>query len=367
MSKPINHRIIQFQTNHIAKIDPTMIQRILWLDTFSSGQRWLDRMTKETRTHEIYLYLFQKFCDSVGKNPDELVKIYIQGFQLQLTQGIQNFVIQDLMTQTIPQMKMCDGSPISAPTQRHMEIAISSFFRANGFLLHYTFIVTSPKIKGLPTIPEIQDMINTKIPYGDSKVMTDLYFARNQALTSFFASTGFRPETVSLLKWCDLKPTNNNKVPIVIVVDPTRMKGKGVSQRYTFTYQTSFLHAKAYDYLMKYKAMIKPKDDDAIFAKYPHRQIIISMSPMGFWQAFSDISDAVWQGKKRYACNSFRHFVSNAYTFAGLQDIDILMLTGHAVTSILKFYVNVNPNNPIQHPKIQDLLKKYETAIPYLC
>lgn len=365
MSQQNNHRIIQFQKDRVSGIDPSMIERILWIDGFQSGKRWLDRMVKPTRTHEVYLYQFERFCKFVKMSPDELLKLYTTSQIEFLTQQTPNFVIQDLMTLQIPLMKMKDGTPVTPSTQRQTQIAISSFFRANGFPLHFTFAVTHVTAKRLPTIQELNEMLALKINY-KSRFSTELYFARNQALISFFASTGFRPETVSLLKWLDLKPTNNDKIPIVIVVAPDRMKGRGASQRYTFTYQTSFLHEKAYGYLMNYKAMIKPKDDDALFAKYPETQKMKSLSPMGLWQVFDDVSTALWNGQKKYACNSFRHFVNNAYVFAEIVEIDRLSLTGHASTNIEKFYVRVDPNNPIQDPKIQDLMRKFESALAFL-
>jgi integrase len=350
---------------HIAKIDPAMKRRIEWLEQYESGKRWLDRIVKETRTHETYLLQFKRFCDHVQKTPDELMKMYVTAQIEFLQHQTPNFVIQDLMKMEIPNIKMSNGNPISPETKRQTEIAISSFFRANGHELHYTFQVTKPRVKGLPTPSELDEMLQAKMSF-PKRFDADLYNIRNKALIAFFASTGFRPETVSLLKWEDLKSTGLKNAPIVIVVDPRRMKGKMASQRYTFTYQTSFIHEKANSILEEYKAKINPSLGEPLFRRYPDTKATGRLDPMSMWEIFRDVSFACWKGKKRYTPNSFRHFVSNAYTFANIPDNDILLLTGHALPNILKFYVNVDPNNPIQHPKIVDLLKKFITAISYL-
>lgn len=172
------------------------------------------------------------------------------------------------------------------------------------------------------------------------------------------------------LKWKDLIPTSEPKVPIVIIADPTRMKGKQASQRYTFTFQTSFLTAKAYEYLLAYKAIIKPKPEDYLFS--PNFKSGRFENSDSFWEIFVCICQATWgtigdkKATKQYTPNSFRHFVTTAYTQANLEEGDILMLTGHARKDITKFYVTIDPKNPMQSPKVQDLLKKFIMTLPYL-
>ena len=54
--------------------------------------------------------------------------------------------------------------------------------------------------------------------------------ARDKALLWFFASTSVRVGTLVLLKWEDLKPTENPKVPFMLEIESKRLKGAGIGK-----------------------------------------------------------------------------------------------------------------------------------------
>jgi hypothetical protein len=51
-----------------------------WMLTFSSAKTWLNTIRSE-RTKEIYVLRLKQYCDAVGKNPDELIALKIDGLR----------------------------------------------------------------------------------------------------------------------------------------------------------------------------------------------------------------------------------------------------------------------------------------------
>jgi hypothetical protein len=367
--------------NRASRIDPAMAKRLDWINSFPCGVRWLDSLPKGTRTHETYLFQFERFCNYLKKSPEELLQLHINGQRNFLQYGTPNNVIRDLLKQELPKVplsKRFNYAPMGTKpnTLAEAEKAICGFFSANGLpIFAYQFALTKPTRKPLPTVQDIYAMENaisnmTFQQHGSAQ----LFRLRDRAVLWFFASTGVRPETLSLMMWKDLIETKNLDAPIVFVIDPSRMKGKGASQKYVFTYQTAFLHKKAYDALTDYRNALQPQPQstEPIFKEIVERftnrpnPIIERLSPNGFWQVFEAISLRTWGKSKRLSGNNFRHFLDTAFTIANIPFDDRYMLTGHAFKGIEKNYVGVDPSNPLADQKQQDLLRKFITAIPYI-
>ena len=51
-----------------------------WMLKFTSAKNWLDTLRSE-QTKEIYVLRLKQFCDGVSKNPDELIKLKIDGLK----------------------------------------------------------------------------------------------------------------------------------------------------------------------------------------------------------------------------------------------------------------------------------------------
>lgn len=51
-----------------------------WIRQFRCGKIWINKLvSKETK--RVYLSYFKKFCDAVGKNPDELINMKLEGMK----------------------------------------------------------------------------------------------------------------------------------------------------------------------------------------------------------------------------------------------------------------------------------------------
>jgi len=51
-----------------------------WMLTFASAKNWLDTIRSE-RTKEVYVLRLRQYCEGVGKNPDELIQLKIDGLR----------------------------------------------------------------------------------------------------------------------------------------------------------------------------------------------------------------------------------------------------------------------------------------------
>jgi hypothetical protein len=49
-------------------------ETIPWILSFESGRKWYNSLTSEG-TKKLYAGKFKLYCDAVGKNPDELLKL----------------------------------------------------------------------------------------------------------------------------------------------------------------------------------------------------------------------------------------------------------------------------------------------------
>ena len=65
-----------------------------WMLTFTSAKNWLDTLRSEN-TKEIYVLLLKQFCDGVGKIPDELIQLKIDG--LKNVASAKDFQVESLL------------------------------------------------------------------------------------------------------------------------------------------------------------------------------------------------------------------------------------------------------------------------------
>lgn len=52
-----------------------------WIREFRSGRIWLNKLRNKS-TITVYLPLLNRYCEATGLNPDELIKLKLEGQQL---------------------------------------------------------------------------------------------------------------------------------------------------------------------------------------------------------------------------------------------------------------------------------------------
>ena len=56
------------------------LQRAKWLNSFSSGQKWLEKIGS-ANTQKIFTDYFKRYCDYTKQTPDQLIALKVQGLQ----------------------------------------------------------------------------------------------------------------------------------------------------------------------------------------------------------------------------------------------------------------------------------------------
>lgn len=340
---------------------------INWCESYTHGRIWLDGLLADTRTITVYMQPFRRFCDFVGKDPDQLFTYHLDGQALFRQDPIINFNeanrINDLLTNVVPQMKMQKtGESITPSMSLRVIVAVRSFFTWNHQTLakiRFPLVQPNPANAIPVTIPEVESMLQSAS-------------VRDKAMIAYFASTGFRPETVTLQKWKDFMPTGNTQVPMKIIAVATIMKGKGASKAYFYCNQFACLNARVWKYMDDYRKAINAKPDDAVFQselpetgkwktkdfKTKTAQNGNSISYFGIWKAIHVLGQKTLN--KNVNTTDFRHFVADACASANLSDMDTGAFLGHAIRSTNRSYIPLTPQRQAH------LLQKYIEMLPYL-
>ena len=233
-----------------------------WMLNFTSAKNWLDTLRSE-QTKEIYVLRLKMYCDGVGKNPDELIQLKIDGLtnvatakEFQAESLLNNYLYHNNLTSNV---------------QMAVLSAVKSFYKANWRELNSNVgtNIESPEPK--KRTPKMQDIIELE------DAMT---YLRDKAILWFLESAPFRVGTLTKLKWKDLKSTSDllkqvreeakgqisrtpdedaeiaEKVPYYLLIESARMKGGGKG-RYKGVKQVGFIHGLAAKKLDKYKLELK--------------------------------------------------------------------------------------------------------------
>ena len=258
----------------------------------------------------------------------------------------------------------CDKRPVA---KLMIKNAVFSFFKHNRRALERQ---TASNVKdetpeSKKRKPTLEDL---------TKLESVAHSARDKAIIWFIASTSCRVGTVTQLKWRDLKPTENEKVPYCLEIESARLKGSGIG-KYKGLKQITFVHKMAYEKLMSYKqeAQLEKKDrkgnitkkgyvltpDSPIFIKYWNKGETEPITIKGISGFFDDLSLAAWGNleKKRFSPHDLREFFQSALESANIQANMISPIMAHKVKGTDQHYSNHD---------CKELLVKYETALQYL-
>jgi len=321
-----------------------------WIRKYRSGRIWLNKL-RNKQTIKIYLPLLKRYCDATGLDPDELIQLKLEGQRQVGTQT--EFQAEELHDSTINGLEITDHAKLSVST------TVQSFYKHNRRPLVEIrkFEIPEPK-KRRPTLEDVETLAH------------NVKWKRDKAIIWFTASAPFRRQTVELLTWGDLQETGDPMVPIKIVVESARLKGKGKG-RYRGLKQISFLHAFAYKQILAYKKELVRM----MSKKYPNFQItkntplfisykngngqVTPLLGAGIGDIFERGSLNAWGNleEKRFSPHDMRDFVDNALKRARVVEVDRAPMLGHRIKGVEKHY---------QDPDHKDLLESFKRAIPYL-
>jgi hypothetical protein len=92
-----------------------------WLLSFVSGQNFYNKKLKNSGDTETeYTRKLQRYCDAVGKNPDELIALKLEGLQNPATE--KEFAAEELLESFL------DNSGLTPSSQLGLLTAVKSFY-----------------------------------------------------------------------------------------------------------------------------------------------------------------------------------------------------------------------------------------------
>ena len=314
-----------------------------WILQYNSGMAWFNKLQSEN-TKRTYLPNLKKYCDSTKQNPDQLIQLKIEG--LQAINTPKEFQAENLLETFISTSKF----PLTV--KDGIRTTVVSFYKNNRRPLVEIMEISTPESK--QRCPKSQDI---------SELENAFTTSRDKALVWFIASAPFRLETITKLKWRDLKPTNDKDVPYSMLIEAERLKGSGRG-KYKGVKQVGFLHSLASQKFEAYKKELERKgytisENDPIFIAYRKERKIKVLSTFSIESNFGKASLRAWHDleKKRFSPHDFRSFVQTALENAGINPNMISPLLGHKPRGIDFHY---------SEHDISDLLQKFKTALPYL-
>lgn len=202
--------------------------------------------------------------------------------------------------------------------------------------------------------PKIHDLIELE------NAFTSL---RDKALLWFDSSAPFRIETITELTWRDLKATNDPEIPYQLIIEASRLKGKGRG-KYKGITQVCFIHYLAAKKLEAYKKELSWKgyrleDGDPIFIPYKKEGKIKPLSKHSIDANFTEASLRAWHDtkKKRFSPQDLRSFVQSAMENAGINPNIIAQILGHKPKGVDSHY---------SEHDVAELMEKFRLALPYL-
>ena len=348
-----------------------------WLLSFISGQNFYHKKMKNSEVTELtYISRLKSYCDNVGKNPDELIQLKLEGLQnpatekeFQAEELLENFLRQDKIKFLKEDKKTKEAKKEERKFTDNAKfgilVAIKSFYESTRgrSLAPDTgeFIEVPEPKKRSPTVPQCLDLENA------------MKCNRDKFLVWFLESCPVRKNTLKQLKFSDLKPLNDKDVPFWLRIEAKRLKGSGKG-KYRKAKHVGFLHYYAVQKFEAYKAELKRKgilfnDDSPLIMSY-------KSTPQGsrkglaqaeFFTIFRDASENAWHdlSKHRFSPHDLRDVISTVLLNPKVRANTNLTkpLTSHVPTGIEATYEN--PDDSEDKPN-SDLLAVFKSCIPFL-
>lgn len=161
-----------------------------WLLGFECGQTWFSSITAP-RTKEMYSKDLKQYCDAVGKNPDELLELKVE--------GIRNVgTAKEFQAEKLLDSFLYNNPNVTIHIKISILCAVKSFYKENLRELNKKVgekLTLPPAKKRSPSMQDLLEM--------DQVMM----YQRDKAILWFLESAPFRVGTLTKLVWTDLKPT----------------------------------------------------------------------------------------------------------------------------------------------------------------
>jgi hypothetical protein len=318
-------------------------------------------------TEQIYISRIASYCLNVGKNPDELIALKLEGLQnvntekeFQAEELLESFLRQDKYFKTDK-----EGNKIEAEFTDSSKVgvlaAVQSFYestRGRGLVDDTGDFLVVPEAK--KRSPKVEDC---------SKLEEAMKTERDKFLVWFLESCPVRKGTLRQLKFGDLKPLNDKDVPYWFRVEAKRLKGQGKG-KYKKALHVGFLHYYAVQKLEAYKQELTEKGiefnkDTPLFVSYKTTKVGSKKGDKltNIFAIFVDASDKAFKGEKRFSPHDLRDVISTVLRDKVKITSNLTKpLTSHVPTGIEATYecsdAEDTPND--------DLLKVFKACLPYL-
>ena len=336
-----------------------------WLLSFESGRTfYTEKMKNSEVTEKTYTRWLKKYCDDLGKNPDELLLLKPNMLELasMMIQKGKTAINPNQADKTLTDYLANDA--LTPSNKLVILTCVKSFYSAN---MRDLAKVTGKSIEAperKQRSPTVDDCVKL-----ESRMMN----ARNVFLLWFLESCPTRVGTLKQLTWKDLRPLNDALVPYWIYVKSDRLKGHGKG-RYKKAKHIGFLHSYANEKLEAYKQELKIKgieynENSPIFMSYhvnPNGSIKGSKM-VNFNDAFTDASILAFGDniEKHFSPHDFRDVLA---TVLGKLNINAdnntaKPLLSHKYAGIEASY----ENHKTEEDKPNDeLLELFKQCVPYL-
>jgi hypothetical protein len=329
-----------------------------WLLSFVSGQNFYNKKLKNSKDTEIeYIRRLKRYCDAVGKNPDELIALKLEGLQKPAT--VTEFQAEELLENYL------DNSGLTPSVQLGVLTAVKSFYsstRGRDLAADVGENIEVPEAKKrTPTFQDCLDLENA---------MTN---QRNKFLVWFVESCPVRAGTLRKLKMRDLKTLDDKDVPFWISIESARLKGAGKG-KYKGSKHVGFLHYYAAQKLEAYKKELAQKgieynEDSPLFMAYDTNPFGSSKGSalMETKAIFRDGSELAWKDltKKRFSVHDFRDIISTVLEKPQVKaNVNLAKpLTSHKPSGIEATYANHSDNGDKPN---EDHLELFKMCLPFL-
>jgi site-specific recombinase XerD len=320
-------------------------------------------------TELIYISRIASYCFNIGKNPDELIALKLEGLQnpastkeFQAEELLENFLRQDKYLKTDK-----DGNKEEVPFTENSKIgmlaAVKSFYQSTRgrSLTDDTgeFIEVPEAKKRAPKVEELLELENA------------MKCNRDKFLVWFLESCPLRKGTLTMLKFGDLKQLNDKDVPYWFKVEAKRLKGSGKG-KYRKAKHIGFLHYYAVEKFEAYKQELKEKgieynDNTPLFVSYKSTKVGSKKGDKmtNIFAIFVDASAKAFKGEKRFSPHDLRDVFSTILMNPKVKANTNLTkpLTSHVPTGIEAVYEN--PDDSEDTPN-SDLLAVFKMCLPFL-
>jgi hypothetical protein len=316
-----------------------------WILQFESGRTWVNKLPSP-ETRRAFIRNLKRYCESVNKNPDELIAYKIEGLQNVATQ--KEFQAERLLEDYFTKCALTD-SP-----KEMLKNAVISFYKHNWRNLNSNVASNIEKPEPKQRCPKMQDIEDL-----DNSMTSQ----RDKALLWFFESTSIRVGSIPKLTRKDLKPTNDPEVPFYLLIEAERLKGAGHG-KYKGLKQITFVHSLAFEKLLNCEVEAKRKgyvlnDDSPLFIAYNQKGKVKPLGVPAINVVFNEASLTAWHDLevKRFSPQDFRDFVQSSLESSGVNPNIISPVMAHKIKGIDKHY---STHEILEHKE------KYKTALPYL-